>query len=430
MHILVLGGNGFIGQSVCQKLLTDGHAVTALGRSVNQVRQRLPQVAWISQDIGRLTTPDDWQTLISGKDAIVNCAGALQDGSRDDVQAVQQTAMLSLYAAAEKQELGMLVQISAVTEGTGRDLPFLATKRMADAALKQSTVPYVILRPALVIGRNAYGGSALLRALAAFPIVTPLIFGEKPVQITALSDLCEAISASIDGRIASQSDILLATPDTLPLRSVIAMHRSWLGLRAAPIFELPGLIAAATSWLADCAGWLGWRSPLRSTAMTIMSGGVTSGQTPSAISTPFPLLSLDDTLAAHPSGVQDLWFARLYWLKPLIVVILAIFWIASGVITLFCFDASAAHLAPHFGSLTATILTLMTSLPDVALGLLVVFRRHSAKAMIAMLLLSFIYLVAGTILDPGLWLDPLGPYVKVFPSLCLTLVGLAVLGER
>ena len=50
-------------------------------------------------------------------DAVVNCAGALQDGARDDVTAVQQTAMLALYEAAAAARIGLIVQISARVEG-------------------------------------------------------------------------------------------------------------------------------------------------------------------------------------------------------------------------------------------------------------------------------------------------------------------------
>ena len=47
-----------------------------------------------------------------------------------------------------------------------------------------------------------------------------------------------------------------------------------------------------------------------------------------------------------------------------------------------------------------------------------------------MVLLSPAYLVAATALTPTLWLDPLGPLVKVVPSIVLALVALAILDER
>jgi hydrogenase-4 membrane subunit HyfE len=91
---------------------------------------------------------------------------------------------------------------------------------------------------------------------------------------------------------------------------------------------------------------------------------------------------------------------------------------------------AAGNLVPGFGPLGAELLTAITSLADILLGLFVLFRRHAIKAMLGMLLLSAAYLLAGTLLAPILWLDPLGPYVKVIPSMVLTLACLAIFNER
>ena len=47
-----------------------------------------------------------------------------------------------------------------------------------------------------------------------------------------------------------------------------------------------------------------------------------------------------------------------------------------------------------------------------------------------MLAVSFAYLAGASLLEPTLWLDPLGPLVKVLPSILLTLTALATLDER
>ena len=57
-------------------------------------------------------------------------------------------------------------------------------------------------------------------------------------------------------------------------------------------------------------------------------------------------------------------------------------------------------------------------------------RRFAAPALIGMIALSLAYLAAATVLAPGLWADPLGPLVKVVPSIVLALVALAILDER
>jgi uncharacterized protein YbjT (DUF2867 family) len=423
MNVLVLGASGLIGQALTQGLIARGYAVTALARAISVPSRRMPNARWVKADLRNISSPQDWAVLLSGVDVVVNCAGALQDGARDDVKAVQDDAMRALYLAANKSTL--IVQISAHTDGAGADLPFLVTKRAADEALAKAGLPFVILRPAIVIGRNAYGGSALLRALAAIPYCSPLSSPSSPMRFIALTDLIGAVSDAIEGVIAPGSDIELAGPGTFSLAEAVARHRQWLGLGPVRPLTIPQGLARLVGRAADGLGRLGWRSPLRSTALIVAKGGIAN-----------PLAtqsgrSLDAALNANPAGIADLWFARLYLLKPIVIGVLSFFWLASGAIALLRFDASVAQLAAGgFGPTIASATTLLTSCADLALGALVLVRRHSAVALKGMLILSLAYLGAATILTPSLWLDLLGPLVKVLPASVLALVALAILDER
>src|SRR6185295_6473583 len=104
---------------------------------------------------------------------------------------------------------------------------FLASKRAADTALAASGVPFVIIRPAIVVGRNAYGGTALLRALAATPWRTALVGGDAPMQFAALSDVAATVNDALGGAIGPGTDIAVAARETLSLRQVVAFHRAW-----------------------------------------------------------------------------------------------------------------------------------------------------------------------------------------------------------
>jgi hypothetical protein len=57
-------------------------------------------------------------------------------------------------------------------------------------------------------------------------------------------------------------------------------------------------------------------------------------------------------------------------------------------------------------------------------------RRFARLALLAMLAVSAIYVIVGSIAAPQLWLDPLGPYVKILPALVATVFTLAIIDER
>jgi uncharacterized protein YbjT (DUF2867 family) len=426
MNILILGATGFIGSVVAARLVADGHVVTGLGRNPARARLKQPAIAWRRADLARMTKADDWDEILKDQHAVVNCAGALQDGPSDDLAATQADAMLALYAAAKRVSPHLIVQISARTTGAASNLPFLATKRRADEALSASGLPHVILRPALVLGRNAHGGSALLRSLAAVPGILPLVHAESPVETLSVDDVAAAVSHAVSGGIPPGTDIDLAAAETTTLSDLVRLHRQWLGLPPARVFSLAPWLARPVTWLADIAGMLGWRSPLRSTAMTVMSEGIRSAKGESGLAA----TSAAATLVANPSGVQDLWFARLYLLKPLVISGLSVFWLLSGLIPLRALETTSAHFLPFMPEVAATALTLATCLIDIALGAAVLVRPLAKRALLGMLAVSFAYLTGASLLEPALWLDPLGPLVKVLPSILLTLTALATLDER
>ena len=64
------------------------------------------------------------------------------------------------------------------------------------------------------------------------------------------------------------------------------------------------------------------------------------------------------------------------------------------------------------------------------MGALLLVRKFTRAVLIVMLLATPLYLLLGTVLAPQLWLDPLGPLLKVVTMLIATLFTLAILDER
>ena len=62
-----------------------------------------------------------------------------------------------------------------------------------DLALKARDLDWLILRPSLVIARNVYGGTALVRSLCGLPFVTPVVGGEQVFRPIGMDDLCAAV---------------------------------------------------------------------------------------------------------------------------------------------------------------------------------------------------------------------------------------------
>lgn len=428
MRVLVLGGYGFIGLEAARRLART-HEVVALGRSLEHGRRVLPEARWIKADISALSTPQHWAPLLAGVDAVVNAAGALQDGARDNLAAIHNTSIRALIEACAAAGVKRFVQISAPGVSPAAPTAFYRTKAVADGALKQSTLDWIILRPGLVWGRTATGGTALLRMLAAVPLVQPLLLANARVQMADIDDVSEAIAQCVGGAIPGGTDACLVEEQPQTLAQIVAAVRAWHGF-APPRwrFDAPPFLGAVTARLADLAGWLGWRSPLRSTALRTIERDVI-GETDSwRRAGGAPMASFAESLRRRPATRQDRVFARTQLVQPLIVLTLGAFWITSGLIGLAQLDAAAATLSNAVS--TPKNYVIAGALADIALGAALFWRPWARLACWGMIALTGVYLVAGTLLTPQLWADPLGPFVKTLPAAILALVCAALLEER
>lgn len=431
MRVLVLGAYGLIGAAVADRLTGAGFDVVGLGRSVEAARRIRPEIDWRRADVATLLRPEDWTPFLRDVDAIVNAVGALQDGARDDVAAVQRDAMLALYGAAEAAGVTRFVQISAVGARADAKTVFMRTKGEADEALAASRLDWTILRPGLVIAPAAYGGTALLRGLAAVPLATPTVAGTGPIQTAPVEDVADAVRAALAGEIPSRARYDLVEDEAHALGDVVAVWRAALGRPPARRLSAPPWLGRVLFRLGDVAGTLGWRPPMRTAALKEIEAGVRGDPGPWVAAGGRPVRPLRETLRRLPSTAQERWFGRMFLLKPILALSLSLFWIASGLIGLARMDAAAAVLTSRGGAEGfAEAAVVMGGLVDVALGLAVLVRRTHVAALWGMIATTVVYLAGATLLAPDLWLDPLGPLVKTIPAAALALVALAVEEER
>lgn len=433
MRILVLGATGLIGGAVADALATAGHAVTGLGRHIGPAAVARGHCQWIARDIAACTRPEDWTPLIAGMDVVVNCSGALQDGPRDDVRAVQERAMLALWQACAAAGTRRVVQVSAVGAAVDAPTVFMRSKAVADAALAASGRDWVVLRPGLVWAPTAYGGTALLRALAAWPGVLPLPLplADALVQTVAVEDVAEAVLAAAEGRVPGRRTYDLVEAEAHSLAALVAALRGWSGRPPLRITAAPRWVARLAGLGSDLLGRLGWRAPLRSTAIAELARGVRGDPGPWAAAIGRPVAGLGDTLRRWPATVQDRWFGRAWLMRPVLIGGLAAFWLASGAIAMAQPGAAAAVLtARGLAEGPALTIVLGGALLDLALGALVMVRRAMPAAAFGMLATSTAYLLGGTLLAPDLWGDPLGPLVKVVPAMLPAAMLLALAEER
>lgn len=431
MRVLILGGYGFIGAEIARALIRGGHEVTGLGRSASTGKRLVPGAKWIGADMATLDAAENWAPILSGVDAVVNAAGALQDGPRDNLAAVHHRSVAALVEAATKANVNRLVQISAVGAEVSARTPFMSTKALGDAAVKTSALDWIILRPGLVIGRDAYGGTALLRVLAGFPLITPLVHADARVQTVSIDDVTTAVVAALPGEIPVRRVYDLVEDAPHSLRDIVCGFRRQLGFTPARLeLDLPQWASTIAGALADFAGLLGWRSALRSTALKVMKENVLGDPAPWRRVSGKSLRSFEETLSLIPATAQERLYARTQLALPVMIAALGVFWIVSGAIGLAAIRKAAPHLYGLAGVGAAKTLVIAGSFLDMAIGAGLLVRKTSRTAALASAIVAALYLFAGTLTEPALWLDPFGALAKIIPIMAVGLAVALLLEER
>lgn len=430
MRILLIGASGLIGSAVAARLKRDGHEIVAVGRGGGPAARRVPVDRWVRLDLRQATAAETWLPHLAGIDAVVNCAGVLQDSSRDSPGKVHREMPLALWRACEAAGVLRVIHLSALGVDRGGTTDFSRSKLEGDEALEASGLDWVILRPSVVVGRPAYGGSALFRGLAALPVF-PSPEEAGPVDVVQLDDVAETVARLIEAGAPARLTLELTGPDRLAFDDIVAAYRRWLGWTPARRFTAPGWLMAIAYRAGDALAWLGWRPPIRTTPGKEIRRGSTGDNGPWGRATGIEPQSLADALAADPASVQERWFSRLYLLKPLALGTFAVFWLLTGLISLGPgYERATRHMLAGGGGPLSEPTVIAGGLADIAVACAIAWRPTAKLGLWAALALSLLYIVAGTLLLPKLWADPLGPMVKIWPILALNLLCLAILDER
>lgn len=428
--VLVLGAYGLIGAEVVQALNAAGFAPVAAGRNAKASASRLPTTPFVALDMARLTEAQDWDAYLENTQCVVNCAGALQDGAGTNLEALHHHAVAALAAAAAKRGVSV-VQISAIGAELDSPIAFLSSKARGDAALLASGTKATVFRPGLVLAQGSYGGTALIRLLAAVPIIQPLALPKARMQCVSARDVAHAVVKAVKGEVPHGQCFDLVEPQAPTLQEIIAAHRDSLGFSAVRhTWVAPTWMITLTGKISDVLGHWGWRSPLRSTATQVLERNLTGDPHPWSQYAK-PLASLHEILQGLHLGPEHRLQARMALLMPICVATLSLFWMISGLMGFVSLSQAAAHLETKgWATGLARASVLFWSCIDIGLGLALLWRPLAQKACLGMIAVCGLYLGLSTLFTPGMWLDPLGPLVKIAPAALLSLVTWALLEER
>ena len=273
VRVLVTGANGFIGSAVVTALQRAGLQTRCVVRDPARFQRRFPNAEACALDLTDAHAHEIicWTPLLAGVDAVVNVAGVLQPRWTSDAWDVHHRAPDALYAACEKTGTRRIVHVSAVGI-TDTETAYAASKRAGEACLTARNLDWTVLRPVVVLGDDSYGGTSLVRAMAAFPFAIPMIGdGATPLNVIHKDDLAEGIVSLVTNGGGVREVLEPTAAGRLTLVELVAAYRNWLGFPPRPVLRLPMPVAKCVARVGDVMRM----PPVTSTALAQLGGRLT-----------------------------------------------------------------------------------------------------------------------------------------------------------
>ena len=238
-NLLILGGTGFVGRSICGLLVdrSGGGSAQIVVPSRRPERakhlQMLPTVRLAEADVhdeAQLTA------LLRGRDAVINLVAILH-GSEAAFERAHVALPRTLARACAAAGVKRVVHISALGVGPNAPSLYLRSKTAGEAVLAAAGLDLTILRPSVIFGEHDRFLNLFATLQAVLPVM-PLAGASAKFQPVWVQDVAAAVVACLDDDSTIAKTYELAGPEVFTLQQLVELAGRCAG-HARPVIGLP-----------------------------------------------------------------------------------------------------------------------------------------------------------------------------------------------
>ena len=264
MRVLVTGGTGVVGQAAVDALVARGHQVRLFSRKASEDARDFP--TGVEPHPGNVADAASIAGAADDCEVVLHCAGIVDETPPDiTFQRVNVEGTRNVLEEARRAGVDRVVYVSSLGADRGES-PYHASKRDAEALVRDWSGRWTILRPGNVYGPGDEVVSLLMKMVRTLPVVPVVDQGDQQFEPIWAGDLGEAIAktverADLDGRVLE-----LAGSDRTSMNDLIE-RLSRLTNRAPARIPVPGFLASLGARVADLVGL---STPINESQLTML----------------------------------------------------------------------------------------------------------------------------------------------------------------
>ena len=291
-RILILGGTGFVGRHVCEKLARLQCHVTVATRRLATARDliTLPLLQPVECDVhdeAALTR------LVAGHDAVVNLVAILH-GSEAAFQRAHVELPQKLARACTAAGVRRVVHLSALGAAPDAASAYQRSKAAGEQALQAAGLQLTVLRPSVIFGPEDHFLNLFAQLQKVFPFM-PLAGTQARFQPVWVEDVAQAVVNALQWPDTMGRTFEACGPDVYTLRELVQLAGRYAGCER-PVIPLPMALGRLQAMLMELAPGepLMSRDNLAAMQTDNIAGGVLPGLdalgiTPAALQAVAPL---------------------------------------------------------------------------------------------------------------------------------------------
>jgi NADH dehydrogenase len=221
----VLGGSGFIGRYVVQRLAARGDVVPVGCRHAEEAKF-LMTLGNVGQIAALNVTIDDEQRLpafLAGNDALVNCVGILRQNGSQTFERAHHLGPARMARLAREAGVERLVHISAIGVDPRSPSAYARTKAAGEAAVRDAFPTATILRPSVVFGPE----DQFFNRFAAIAMISPALpligGGRTRFQPVYVGDVADAVLKCLEDPATAGRTYELGGPRIYTFRELLEL---------------------------------------------------------------------------------------------------------------------------------------------------------------------------------------------------------------
>ena len=231
-HVCVLGGSGFVGTHLVNRLADDGFQVTVLSRHPERQRHLLvlPSVSVVAANV---LGDESLSKYFQGVDTVINLIGLLHESGKESFARVHVELARKVAAACRAAGVRRLLHMSALNADEARGVSaYLRSKGSAENhAHALHDVAVTSFRPSVIFGPGDSFFNRFASLLKISPGVLPLACPRARFAPVYVGDVVAAMAKSINVKATYGQRYNLCGPKDYSLRELVDYTAKVAGIK-------------------------------------------------------------------------------------------------------------------------------------------------------------------------------------------------------